>query len=47
MANLLDTNAIRRQFPALDKEQVYFDNAGGSQILQSASDASVTYVPFL
>ncbi|KAF2136101.1 uncharacterized protein K452DRAFT_292683 [Aplosporella prunicola CBS 121167] len=28
-----DIAAVRKKFPALDQEQVYFDNAGGSQTL--------------
>lgn len=34
-----DVAAIRKQFPALDKKQIYFDNAGGSQILGSVADS--------
>ena len=39
MAQVLDVSAIRKQFPALHQEQVYFDNAGGSQTLQSVIDS--------
>ena len=31
----LDLNFVRAQFPALQQEWTFFDNAGGSQILQS------------
>jgi cysteine desulfurase family protein (TIGR01976 family) len=34
----LDLAAIRRQFPALADEWIFFDNAGGSQILGRAID---------
>jgi len=34
-----DVAALRKHFPALDKEQIYFDNAGGSQVLQEVIDA--------
>ena len=30
----LDLNYVRGQFPALDNEWVFMDNAGGSQILK-------------
>lgn len=40
----LDITAVRRQFPALDQPQVYFDNAGGSQILRSAADSIKDYL---
>jgi len=33
MKDTLDITTLRKRFPALDKEQVYFDNAGGSQVL--------------
>ncbi|MEM6521366.1 MAG: cysteine desulfurase-like protein [Cyanobacteria bacterium P01_D01_bin.71] len=32
----LDLNFVRSQFPALDRDWIFFDNAGGSQILQTA-----------
>lgn len=41
MADKFDVTAARKQFPALDKKQVYFDNAGGSQVLGSVVE---TYV---
>ncbi|CAD0054027.1 unnamed protein product [Aureobasidium pullulans] len=34
MAQTFDVTALRKHFPALDKKQVYFDNAGGSQVIQ-------------
>lgn len=40
----LDVAAVRRQFPALAGEWVYFDNAGGSQILGAAIDAIVEFL---
>ncbi|SMR51444.1 unnamed protein product [Zymoseptoria tritici ST99CH_3D1] len=39
-----DVAAIRKQFPALDKKPIYFDNAGGSQILGSVADSIATYL---
>jgi selenocysteine lyase/cysteine desulfurase len=30
----LDLNYVREQFPALDSEWIFMDNAGGSQILK-------------
>ncbi|KAJ8607217.1 hypothetical protein MRB53_040477 [Persea americana] len=32
----MDVQAIRARFPALARDQVFFDNAGGSQILGEA-----------
>ena len=40
----MDVNIVRSQFPALSKEQVFFDNAGGSQILGTVVDS---YVPMI
>lgn len=37
----MDIQKVRANFPALDKEQVFFDNAGGSQVLGTVVD---TYV---
>lgn len=37
----MDIQTIRAKFPALDKEQVFFDNAGGSQVLGSVVDSYV------
>ena len=34
----LDLSFVRSQFPALDQEWVYMDNAGGSQTLRSVVD---------
>ena len=44
MAATLDVNAIRQQFPALHQEQIYFDNAGGSQTLKSVIDSYVSFM---
>ncbi|KAF2157155.1 PLP-dependent transferase [Myriangium duriaei CBS 260.36] len=44
MAVPLDVTAVRKHFPALDREQVYFDNAGGSQVLQEVVDSVSTYL---
>jgi selenocysteine lyase/cysteine desulfurase len=42
MANTdLDMESVRARFPALGKQQVFFDNAGGSQILGTAIEAYV------
>ena len=35
MAKSFDIKAARDAFPALIKSQVFFDNAGGSQVLGS------------
>ncbi|QIW97922.1 hypothetical protein AMS68_003440 [Peltaster fructicola] len=35
---------VRSHFPALGKKQIYFDNAGGSQVLREVSDAVVAYL---
>ena len=42
MAATFDVAAIRKHFPALEQNQVYFDNAGGSQVLKEVIDASVS-----
>lgn len=39
----MDIQKVRDSFPALAKEQVFFDNAGGSQILGSVVDSYVTF----
>ncbi|KAK5000812.1 hypothetical protein LTR66_000398 [Elasticomyces elasticus] len=44
MSSTFDVRAARKHFPALDKDQVYFDNAGGSQVLQEVIDAIQTYL---
>lgn len=36
-----DVNACRKHFPALSHEQIYFENAGGSQILKEVVDSQV------
>jgi len=40
----LDLDFVRRQFPTLAGEWTYFDNAGGSQILQSVVDRIEEYL---
>lgn len=37
----MDIKAVRGGFPALAKEQVFFDNAGGSQVLGTVIDSCV------
>lgn len=37
-ANLLQTDYVRQQFPALAGDWIFFDNAGGSQTLQRVVD---------
>ncbi|KAH9818134.1 Aminotransferase class-V [Teratosphaeria destructans] len=44
MAPALDVQAIRQQFPALGHKQIYFDNAGGSQVLKSVVDSISDYL---
>lgn len=44
MATTFDINAVRAQFPALQHKQIYFDNAGGSQILKSVVDEISKYL---
>ncbi|GAB7351676.1 hypothetical protein MBLNU459_g2273t1 [Dothideomycetes sp. NU459] len=44
MASTLDVAKLRKHFPALDKEQVYFDNAGGSQVLQEVVESVSGYL---
>lgn len=39
-----DAKAIRAQFPALDQAQVFMDNAGGAQVLQSVITAITDYL---
>lgn len=41
MADTFDVAAVRKHFPALDRQQVYFDNAGGSQVLKEVVAAYV------
>jgi cysteine desulfurase family protein (TIGR01976 family) len=40
---MLDLPRVRAQFPALQGDWIFFDNAGGSQILQSAIDRVVEF----
>ncbi|KAJ9616749.1 hypothetical protein H2200_000468 [Cladophialophora chaetospira] len=35
MGSAFDVSAVRAKFPALNQKQVFMDNAGGSQVLQS------------
>nr|OQO25863.1 hypothetical protein B0A51_07949 [Rachicladosporium sp. CCFEE 5018] len=44
MAATFDVNAVRQHFPAVGKKQVYFDNAGGSQVLKSVVDSVSNYL---
>ncbi|KAK2609790.1 hypothetical protein N8I77_003273 [Diaporthe amygdali] len=39
IAYAMDTQKVRANFPALSQDQVFFDNAGGSQILGSVVDS--------
>ena len=39
MAESFDVAAARARFPALQRDQVYFDNAGGSQVLGDVIDS--------
>ena len=39
MATTFDVDAVRKHFPALQQKQVYFDNAGGSQVLKEVIDS--------
>jgi len=34
-----DVSEVRSRFPSLQQDQVFFDNAGGSQILGSVVDS--------
>lgn len=40
----MDVQEIRAKFPALAQNQVFFDNAGGSQVLGSVIDSYVMAV---
>ncbi|KAG5760121.1 hypothetical protein H9Q72_011757 [Fusarium xylarioides] len=40
----LDIQALRAKFPALQQDQVFLDNAGGSQILGAAADSIRDYL---
>ncbi|KAJ5860110.1 uncharacterized protein N7529_007420 [Penicillium soppii] len=44
MANVLDVTTARSRFPALQQEQVYMDNAGGSQVLDTVADSIRSYL---
>jgi selenocysteine lyase/cysteine desulfurase len=44
MTQTFDVTALRKHFPALDKKQVYFDNAGGSQVIQEVIDSVSEYL---
>lgn len=35
----MDVQKVRANFPALGQDQVFFDNAGGSQVLGSVVDS--------
>lgn len=43
MTETIDVTTLRKHFPALNKEQVYFDNAGGSQVIQEVIDRFVKW----
>ncbi|KAI4229435.1 MAG: hypothetical protein L6R36_000889 [Xanthoria steineri] len=40
----LDLDAVRSHFPALKQNQIFFDNAGGSQVLSDAINSIRTYL---
>lgn len=42
MSTTFDLSKARQQFPALQQDQVFLDNAGGSQALGTVIDSSVT-----
>ncbi|KAJ5143374.1 uncharacterized protein N7515_002161 [Penicillium bovifimosum] len=44
MVPALDVSAARSRFPALQQEQVYMDNAGGSQVLDTVADSIRSYL---
>ncbi|TKA64443.1 hypothetical protein B0A49_07689 [Cryomyces minteri] len=44
MASAFDVAAARTHFPALHQQQVFFDNAGGSQVLGEVIDAIRDYL---
>ncbi|KAJ5699123.1 Pyridoxal phosphate-dependent transferase major region subdomain 2 [Penicillium macrosclerotiorum] len=44
MASAFDVTKARAQFPALQGEQVYMDNAGGSQVLGTVADSIRSYL---
>ena len=44
MPPALDVTAVRRQFPALSQDQIFMDNAGGSQVLSSVIESIASYL---
>lgn len=44
MSDLLDLEFVRAQFPALAGDGVFFDNAGGSQVLKGVVDRIADYL---
>ncbi|KAL2883557.1 hypothetical protein SGCOL_001241 [Colletotrichum sp. CLE4] len=44
MASQIDIAAVRSKFPALDQDQVFFDNAGGSQTLGTVIESIRDYL---
>jgi cysteine desulfurase family protein (TIGR01976 family) len=40
----IDINKIRKQFPALERNLIFFDNPGGTQIVQSSIDRLNSYL---
>ncbi|WYZ42972.1 hypothetical protein EsH8_VI_000671 [Colletotrichum jinshuiense] len=44
MSSKLDIAAVRAKFPALAQDQVFFDNAGGSQTLETVIDTIRSYL---
>jgi selenocysteine lyase/cysteine desulfurase len=43
MATDFDVSNVRNHFPALNSKQIYFDNAGGSQVLKEVIDSCVCH----
>lgn len=41
----LDVDVVRSHFPALKQNQVFFDNAGGSQVLSDVINSCVSCYP--
>ena len=41
MAAQFDVHAVRQHFPVLGENQVFFDNAGGSQCLREVIDSYI------
>lgn len=39
-----DVNVIRQQFPSLERQAIFFDNPGGTQIAKPAIDRMVSYL---